>query len=178
MAKRRLPTSGYKKVLQCRKVPVGVADPSTCSHDASVLTKQLRRRHEKTWYDLPPSLHQLYIKVKVTLVQALRLCTDRTAHRGSRRIALLFHDQRHQKVMRGHRHAPAALYPRERPSTHCTGGWEGPRAGLDRCGKYRPTGIRSPDRPARSLRSSNKRTRLEETTDPTPHGDQRLHVQQ
>ena len=26
----------------------------------------------------------------------------------------------------------------------------GPRAGLDRCGKYRPTGIRSPDRPARS----------------------------
>jgi hypothetical protein len=26
--------------------------------------------------------------------------------------------------------------------------------------------------------SSNNRTRLEETTDPTPHGDQRLHVQQ
>jgi hypothetical protein len=25
---------------------------------------------------------------------------------------------------------------------------------------------------------SNNRTRLEETTDPTPHGDQRLHVQQ
>jgi len=29
---------------------------------------------------------------KVTLVQALRLCTGRTAHRGSRGIALLFHD--------------------------------------------------------------------------------------
>jgi len=28
-------------------------------------------------------------KVKVTLVQALRLCTGRTAHRGSRGIALL-----------------------------------------------------------------------------------------
>jgi hypothetical protein len=28
-------------------------------------------------------------KVKCTLVQALRLCTDRTAHRGSRGIALL-----------------------------------------------------------------------------------------
>jgi hypothetical protein len=26
----------------------------------------------------------------------------------------------------------------------------GPRAGLDSCGKSRPTGIRSPDRPARS----------------------------
>ena len=34
-------------------------------------------------------------KVKVTLVQALRLCTGGTAHRGSRGIALLFHDQRH-----------------------------------------------------------------------------------
>jgi hypothetical protein len=29
---------------------------------------------------------------KCPLVQALRLCTDRTAHRGSRGIALLFHD--------------------------------------------------------------------------------------
>ena len=31
-------------------------------------------------------------KVKVTLVQSLRLCTGRTAHRGSRGIALPFHD--------------------------------------------------------------------------------------
>ena len=31
-------------------------------------------------------------EVKVTLVQALRLCTGHTAHRGSRGIALLFHD--------------------------------------------------------------------------------------
>jgi hypothetical protein len=29
------------------------------------------------------------------------------------------------------RHAPAALYPRERtPGTHCTEVWAGPRAGL------------------------------------------------
>jgi len=52
------------------------------------------------------------VKVKVTLVQALRLCTSRTAHRGSRGIALLFYDQRHYKGVRGQRHAPAALYPR------------------------------------------------------------------
>ena len=32
------------------------------------------------------------VKVKVALVQALRLCTGRTAHRGSRGIALPFHD--------------------------------------------------------------------------------------
>jgi len=31
-------------------------------------------------------------KVKVTLVQALKLCTGRTAHSGSTGIALLFHD--------------------------------------------------------------------------------------
>jgi hypothetical protein len=30
------------------------------------------------------------------------------------------------------RHSPAALNPREwTPGTHCTGGWVGPRAGLD-----------------------------------------------
>ena len=53
--------------------------------------------------------------------------------------------------MRGQRHALAALYPQERPGTHYTGGWVGPRAGLDRCGNSRfPTGIRFPDRPARS----------------------------
>jgi hypothetical protein len=31
-------------------------------------------------------------KVKCALVQALRLCTGRTAHRDSRGINLLFHD--------------------------------------------------------------------------------------
>jgi hypothetical protein len=32
----------------------------------------------------------------------------------------------------GQHHAPAALYPRgKNPGTHCTGGWVGPRAGLD-----------------------------------------------
>ena len=36
----------------------------------------------------------------------------------------------------GQRHAPAAL-PQERPGIHCTGGWVGPRAGMDRCGKSR-----------------------------------------
>jgi hypothetical protein len=38
----------------------------------------------------------------------------------------------------GQRHAPAALPPGKRPGTHCIGGWVGPRAGLDRCGKFRP----------------------------------------
>ena len=33
--------------------------------------------------------------------------------------------------MSGQQHAPAALYPLERPGTHFTGGWAGPRTGLD-----------------------------------------------
>jgi hypothetical protein len=45
---------------------------------------------------------------------------------------------------------PRRLYPRERPGTQRTGGWVSPVAGLDRCGKSRLTGIRSPDLPARS----------------------------
>jgi hypothetical protein len=46
---------------------------------------------------------------------------------------------------------PRPLYARERPGTHCTGGWVGPLAGLDGGGKSPPppSGIRTPDRPAR-----------------------------
>ena len=46
---------------------------------------------------------------------------------------------------------PRPLYPRERPGTHCTGGWVGPKGRSGRVRKFSPpTGIRSPDRPARS----------------------------
>jgi len=33
---------------------------------------------------------------------------------------------------------PRPLYHREKPGTHCIGGWVGPRAGLDGCRKSRP----------------------------------------
>jgi len=52
--------------------------------------------------------------------------------------------------MSGQQQAPAALYPRERLGTHFTGGWVGPRACLDRCGKPRPYRDSIPDRPVRS----------------------------
>ena len=45
---------------------------------------------------------------------------------------------------------PQQIYPREWPGTHCTGGWVGPRAGLDGCENLAPTGKWSPDRSARS----------------------------
>ena len=52
------------------------------------------------------------------------------AQRVGRGIALLFHDRCTRRGS-GQQHAPAALYSRERPGTLCTGGWVGPRAGLD-----------------------------------------------
>jgi hypothetical protein len=70
--------------------------------------------------------------------------------RESRGIALLCFYISALEGVRVHRHAPAAFYPRERPGIHCTGGWVGPRAGLDRCGKSHPNVIRSSDHPARS----------------------------
>ena len=50
----------------------------------------------------------------------------------SRGITLLFLRFRHsRRGVGGQPHAPAASTSRERPGTHCTGGWVGPRAGLD-----------------------------------------------
>ena len=71
------------------------------------------------------------------LVQALWLCTGCTAHRKSSGIALLFLDHGTRRTWGGQRHALVVLYPRESPIMHCTGGWKGPRAGLDRYGKSR-----------------------------------------
>jgi len=58
--------------------------------------------------------------------------------RGSRGIALLFHDHDTRREWGVSVTPRPALYHRERPSTHCTGGWVGSRAGLDRCGKISP----------------------------------------
>jgi hypothetical protein len=66
-------------------------------------------------------IHVLNVKVKVkfALEQAMK------AQKGSRDIAVV-------SAM------PRLLYPQERPSTHCIGGWVGPKAGLDGCGKSCP----------------------------------------
>jgi hypothetical protein len=37
----------------------------------------------------------------------------------------------------GQGNAPAALPPGKKAGIHCTGGWVGPSAGLDGCGKSR-----------------------------------------
>ena len=89
-------------------------------------------------------------KVKCTLVQALRLCTCRTAHRGSRGIALPFHDHGTRRGW-GVSVRPRPLFtPGKEPVPIVQeAGWA-PGPVWTGAENLAPTGIRSPDRPARS----------------------------
>jgi len=89
------------------------------------------------------------IKVQCTLVHKLRLCTGRTARRGSRGIALLFLDHGTRRGW-GVSGTPQPLFNLGKIRYPMYRSLVGPRVVLERCGKSRPTGIRSPDRPARS----------------------------
>ena len=90
------------------------------------------------------------VKVKCTLVQALMLCTGRSAHRGSRVIALLFHDHGTRRGW-GVSVTPWLLFTTGKDPVLIVqeAGWAlGPVwTGAE---NLVPTGIRSPDRPARS----------------------------
>ena len=90
------------------------------------------------------------VKVKCTLVQAVRLCTDRTAHRGSRGIALPFHDHSTRREW-GVRVTPRPLFPPGKdpvPIVQEAVWSSGPVwTGAE---NHASTGVRSPDRPARS----------------------------
>ena len=121
-----------------------------CWQLASRIRKELREISVSRWFYYKKYLIFLSqeSKLKCTLVQALRLCTGRTVHRGSRGIALLFHDHGTRRdegsVSRPGRSIPPGKtrYPLYRR----LGGPQG------RSGQVRkispPTGIRSPDRPA------------------------------
>jgi len=88
--------------------------------------------------------------IKCTLVQALRLCTSRTADRGSRSIALIFHDHGTKRGWEV-RVTPRPLFTTGKdpvPIVQEAGWAPGP---VWTGGKnLAPTGIRFPDRPARS----------------------------
>ena len=83
------------------------------------------------------------VKVKFALEQATK------TENGSRGVALLFFNlcARWEWVVNA---TPRPLYPRERPGTRCVGGWVGLKAGLEGAENLAATGIRFPDRPARS----------------------------
>ena len=90
---------------------------------------------------------QVKVKVSGTLVQALRLCTGRTAHRGSRGIAVLFLDNGTRRGW-GLSVTPRPLFiPRKDlvPIVQEAGWAPGPVwTGAE---NLAPIGIRSPDRP-------------------------------
>ena len=88
-------------------------------------------------------------KVKVTLVQALRLCTGPTAHTGSRCIALLFHD--HGTRRWGVSVTPRPLFTPWKDAVPIAqkAGWT-PGPVWTGAENLASTGIRSPNRPARS----------------------------
>jgi len=89
-------------------------------------------------------------KVKCTLVQALRLCTSRTAHRGSRGIAILFHDHGTRRGW-GVSVTPRPLFTPGKtlvPIVQEAGWAPGPVwTGVE---NLATTGIQAPGRPARS----------------------------
>ena len=91
------------------------------------------------------------VKAKCTLVQALRLCTGRTSHRESRGIALLFLDHGSRRGEGSASRPGRSVPPGKKTRYPLYRRLSGPQ---DRSGQVREisplTGIRSPDRPARS----------------------------
>ena len=89
-------------------------------------------------------------KVKCTLVQALRLCRGRKAHRGSKVIALLFLDHGTRRGW-GVSVTPRPLFsPRKDPVPLVQEAEWAPGSVWTGAENLAPTGIPSPDRPARS----------------------------
>jgi len=89
-------------------------------------------------------------KVKCTLIQTLRLCTGRTAHRGCRGIALLFLDHGTRRGWGVSVTPPPLFTPRKDPVPIVReAGWA-PGPVWTGAENLAPTGIRSSDRPVRS----------------------------
>jgi len=89
-------------------------------------------------------------RVKCTLVQALRLCTGHTAHRGSRGIALLFHNHGSRRGWRVSVMLQLLFTPRKDPVPIVQeAGWA-PGPVWTGAENLAPNGIRPPDRPAHS----------------------------
>jgi len=90
------------------------------------------------------------VKVKCTFIEALKLCTGRTFHRGSRGIALLFLDHGTRRGW-GVSVTPRPLFTAGKDPVPILveTGW-GPGPVWTGAENLAPTGIPSPDRPARS----------------------------
>ena len=120
---------------------------ATCNVCPIVCRKLL---HHQSGHSMPFNGAGKGRKVKCTLVQALRLCTGRTAHRGSRGIALPFLDHGTRRGWRvSVRPQPLFTHGKDPVPIVQEAGWApGPVFRGEE--NLAPTGIRSPDCPARS----------------------------
>jgi len=89
------------------------------------------------------------VKVKLTPVQALRLCTGRTAHRGSKCIVLPFHDHGTRRGW-GVSVTPRPLFTQGKDPVPIVQEALAPGPVWTGAENLAPTGIGYPDRPARS----------------------------
>jgi hypothetical protein len=97
---------------------------------------------------IAPTRVSVSVKVKVTLVQALRLCTGRTAHMGSRSIVVPFLDHGTRKVW-GVSVTPRPLFtPKKDPVPIVQEAGRAPVPVWTGAENLASNGIRSPDRPA------------------------------
>jgi len=80
----------------------------------------------------------MFLIISRSVLPAMRNVTD-TSFGENQKTPYVFNKKysstvpwpQHWKGVNSQQHAPAALYPRERPGTHFTGGWVDPRAGMD-----------------------------------------------
>jgi len=92
----------------------------------------------------------MYIHIHVKVKVKCSCYRTGVTQRLGRGIALLFHDRSTRRVVSGQQHAPAVLYPRERPGIQLyrRQSWSKGLSGREK--NLVPTGIWSPDRPTRS----------------------------
>ena len=136
----------YKKSVEHKILRIDVFE---------VLDKQqyndpLFRYPKEKWVMKRVRIYNKNEKVKCTLVQALRLCTGRTAHRGSRGIAVLFLDHGTRRGW-GVNVTPWPLFTlgKEPVPIVQEAGWA-PGPVWTGAENLASTEIRSPDRPSRS----------------------------
>ena len=121
------------------------------ARDARRMTvAEMKYMRKTAGYILPGHKTNTEVKVKCTLLQALRFGTGRTTHRGSRGIDLLFFDYGTRKGW-GVSVTPRPLFtPGKEPVPIVQeAGWA-PGPVWTGAENLVPTGIRFPDRPARS----------------------------
>ena len=131
-----------------RTIYLITADSITCQHIYISESPWTLFSSPLTWLLVSILMFELFLKC--ILVQALRLCTGRTAHRGRRGIALLFLDH---GTIRGWwiSVTPRPLFtPGKDPVTILQGAGWAPGPVWTGAENLSSTGIRSPDRPVRS----------------------------